>query len=238
MSDSASVTEWIAQQGAINKLYAHDFKNPISAISANISYLEAVLNDVDEDVRSAIDDSAVAMRMLLHMVENFLQISRLEAGEQSPRAAVPLDRLLNDAVTRCRRLNPVNEPTVTLEGPVPDVSCEWPTVTINLALDNMILTALHHTSASGSVRLRAAVTSTEAIITCSDDGYPVAAEFVDKAFDREFQAQAKSLSNARYGRAMAMYAVGLCAKALGGGVVMISRDKRQDVVLTVPLISR
>ena len=87
-------------QSAINKLYVHDFKNPISAISANLSYLEAVIED--EAALEAISDSNLAMKSLLHMFDNFLNISRIEAGELISPEENPLCEFIESSVERCR----------------------------------------------------------------------------------------------------------------------------------------
>ncbi len=73
----------------VARLYVHDFKNPLSAISANLSWLEAVIDD--GELRSAVTDSALAVKQLLHMYNNLLQLARIEAGESSPAEAVSLD---------------------------------------------------------------------------------------------------------------------------------------------------
>ncbi|MBN2528125.1 MAG: HAMP domain-containing histidine kinase [Deltaproteobacteria bacterium] len=235
---SNELEKWIHAQTAISKLYVHDFKNPVSAISANLSYLEAVLDNVDEDVVCAVQDSSVALKMLLHMLDNFLNISRLESNEQIEAVPAPLERFVEDSLSRIRKMFTSPEPMLVLSGKIPSQMCNWPIVYARLAVENLILQALHNTPASGKVVLSIRLADEMVIFDVADNGVQIAPEFYDISFQREFQTVAKSKEHARYGRALAMYAVGLSAKALGGDVRVEKAAEQQRIVLRIPTDSK
>ena len=232
---SNELEKWIHTQTALSKLYVHDLKNPVSAISANLSYLEAVLDDVDEDVICAVQDSSIALKMLLHMLDNYLNISRLEAHERIESVPVPLERFVSDALIKIRRMFTSPEPMLVLGGDMPSDTCNWPVAYARLAVENLILQALHNTPASGKVVLTIRIVDEMVEFMVSDTGVQIAPEFYDKAFLRDFQAEAKSHEHARYGRALAMYAVGLSARGLGGDVRVEKVNEQQRFVLRIPL---
>lgn len=227
--------KWIDVQTGLSKLYVHDFKNPISAIAANLSYLEAVLEDVDEDVRGAVADSSLAVRMLLHMLDNFLTISRLESRELLESSPVPLDRFMDESLQKIRQMFTTQEPLLVMSTPAPVEMCFWPMSYARLAVDNLILQSMYNTSASGKVQVGAAVDGRMITVTVTDNGVAIAPEFAPRSFDRDFQMDAKSNEHARYGRALAMYAVGLAAKELGGSIKTERINQYQTFELRLPM---
>ncbi|MCK9522100.1 MAG: HAMP domain-containing histidine kinase [Proteobacteria bacterium] len=218
MKDGSALQQWKSDQYALNKLYVHDFKNPLSVVMANLSYFEAILDPADEDARAALDDSMMALHQLLHMYENFLRISQMEAGDMPPRSAVSVAQLVQAALERLQRVNAWPDAEILLCGDVPDATCEWPIDCVRVALDNMLFTALQHARSPKKVHFSVAIddAARHVVFACEDNGIPIAAAHCDVSFERTFQPQAKHLAHARYGRAMAMYAIGLAAQACGG----------------------
>jgi signal transduction histidine kinase len=217
---------------AVARLYIHDFKNPLSAISANLSWLEAVIDD--GELRSAVTDSALAVKQLLHMYNNFLQLARIEAAEMSPPEAVSLDDFIHRAVAACRALHLGSPTTIEAEGPLPSVDCHWPPDYAGLALENLLLACAANTPGEGRVTVRGAVDGGTAVITVRDTGVPIADEFVSCCFDAAFQSTAKSENRARYARAMGMTAVKAAAAALGGSVETRRDNDAQVFILRLP----
>jgi signal transduction histidine kinase len=227
--------EWIKTQAALGKLYVHDFKNPISALSANLSYIEAVLDNADDDVKGAVNDSVVAVKMLLHMVDNFLLISRLEANEVLESAVISLDQFVSDSLEICQSLFTISEPKLTLENKVEARMCVWPLAYAKLAFENLVLSSMHNTPSKGTVRIEISVIENKVVIIISDDGVKIDAQYFENTFDRDFQIIAKSENNARYGRAMALYAVKLACKVLGGKVEVLPEGQSFKLVLPLEI---
>jgi hypothetical protein len=66
-----------ASSSAIAKMFAHDFRNPISALTANVSYLQAEMTETSADIRGAMEDCATSLGVLRHLVDNYVLIARL-----------------------------------------------------------------------------------------------------------------------------------------------------------------
>lgn len=232
---SSELEKWIQTQTGISKLYVHDFKNPVSAIAANVSYLEAVLDNVDEDVKGAVSDSAVAIRMLLHMLDNYLNISRLEADEQVEAVPVPLDRFFEEAMTKIKNMFTTMEPVLVIGSQIPSTMCYWPVMHARLAVENLILQSMHNTPSSGKVLLDVRVEAGMMELRVSDNGVEISPDFYDKTFLRDFQLVAKSEEHARYARSLGLYAVGLATKAMGGTINVSRRGELQIFTLCLPV---
>ena len=227
--------KWMKMQTSLAKLYVHDFKNPVSAISANLSYLEAVLHEAEEDVIGAVQDSTVALKMLLHMLDNYLNISRLEAREPIESVPVPLDRFIDEVLNKLRKMFTSPEPMLTLSGQVPPEMCFWPIPYARIAVENLILQALHNTPASGSVTFSTRLNERMVEFIVADNGVKISPDFYDVSFTRDFQTIAKSNEHARYGRALAMYGIGLASETLGGSIHIENDNGQQQFVLRLPV---
>ncbi|MBN2804307.1 MAG: HAMP domain-containing histidine kinase [Deltaproteobacteria bacterium] len=226
--------KWITQQSDITKMYVHDFKNPASAISANLSFLEAVVED--EDALEAITDSAIAIKSMMRMFDNFLNISKLESGESCPLEKVDVTDFINASVNNVRKMYAMMEPALEVNLNFTDVQASWPVSYAAMAIENLCLVSLQNTSSSGIVELGASIHNNNIHITIRDNGIPIASEYLEKSFDRTFQTVAKTDKHARYGRAMAMYAIKLVAQYMNGSVKALPSEKNtQTIVLILPV---
>ncbi len=231
--DSA-LKDWIAGHSNSVKMFTHDFRNPISAIITNLSYMKTVLRDADEDTREAIEDSVQAANSLIALIGNFTQIGRLEAGEHSDLGSVKLDEFVANSVERCRRLLSASSPPIEIEdGIVPHI-CEWEIPYAELALDNLIITACRYSPTGGIVKVSAGVEGNNVVFVVRDQGAPIAKEHRDHIFTKSHQSQSKSDPGSRYGRALGLYAVGLAANFLRGHAAVGDTEGGQALELMLP----
>ena len=225
----------LAERAAIAKMFAHDFKNPISALSANLSYLQAVMGETDEESRGAVDDSVFALGVLLHLVDNYVAVARLEAGERVEATAVPLRQFVESALRACRALISTSDVALRLEGEVPDVVCEWQLTYASLVLKNLLLASAAH-AAGGEVVLRVFADGGRVTLAVSDTGAPVDEACRAALFSRGMQCRAKSLPGARYARGFGLYAVGCGAAFLGGEASAGARGERPEFTAVLPIV--
>jgi len=231
---SKDLRQWICEQADLNKMYIHDFKNPVSAISANISYLKSVLINADEDVKEAVSDMSVAANLLLFMFDNNLMISQLENGEHYEVVAAPLDQIIAQSVKTCRDLTIINEHPIEMAVAIPDVLCEWEMKYAKLAIDNMLMSSIINAPRGDTITFRVLVENELVTITVNDNGAPINETYLDDQLERTFQLQAKNLEDARYSRAMGMYAVKLAAKFLGGTARIENHNQKSYFILELP----
>lgn len=224
------------RRAAIAKMFAHDFRNPISALSANVSYLQAELTDVPPNVRGAVDDCALSLGMLRHLVDNFVLIARLEAGEHLEAGPLPLRQFVSSVLSASRALVSMSEVELVLEGEVPDEICAFELPYATLVLKNLLVAAAAHAVGTGGrVTLRVTSGGGRARFSVCDTGPVVDAPQRDALLTLDLQLQAKSQLGLRYARGFGLYAAGLGAAFLGGGTSAGVRDGLFEIVAAIPL---
>jgi signal transduction histidine kinase len=229
------LTQWRIIQCKLNKLFVHDLKNPISALSANLSFLETALARESEEVRGAVSDSILAADMLLRFAENLNTVAMLESAEECNQSDMSLKTFVLVTVNRNKKFAESAGVRLELEEPLTDapLSCQFRYA--ELALENLILSAIRHSPQGGEVAVSSLVTGDEAIISICDHGRPIPEENAEKLFTREAQCEAKKHPESRYGRGIGLYAADLAAKALQGRITIGTRDSMTEFALVFPL---
>src|SRR5690348_4402429 len=89
---------------ALLGLFAHDLRNPLSALHSNVSFLASVLGVTDTEASEALDDVAASSDALGHITDN-LELFALALEGAKPREAheLPLRELMREAAQKSRR---------------------------------------------------------------------------------------------------------------------------------------
>ncbi|MCP4599788.1 MAG: HAMP domain-containing histidine kinase [Proteobacteria bacterium] len=228
---------WRSTQARLNKLFVHDFKNPISALSANLSFLDSALMSKSEDVRGAVSDSVLAAEMLLRFAENLNMIAMLEEGETGEAQQVNLQTFIQNLVRQNRKFASSAGVRLSIEEPLADSFICWQHRYAELAVENLISSAVRHSPQNSEVCISSTIDGNTVNISICDHGRPVDDAFVENLFTRKVQSEAKKHSGCRYGRGLGLYTAGLAARALGGSVTCGIRDGMTEFVLTCPLLT-
>jgi signal transduction histidine kinase len=236
MVDSQKDLEtWVSLQCKLNRLFVHDLKNPISALSANLNYLETVPLEESEDIREALSDSVLAAGMLLKLAENFDLIALLESGERFPESQVNLSDFVRSAVGRNKGLSDSAGIHLVIREPLADIGQIWQNRYAELVLDNLIMSAVRHSPHGGQVIVALTEKNGEARVAVLDHGPRIAEEFRAGLFARVSQVEAKRNPGCRYGRGLGLYAVGLAVEALGGRVEINENEGLTEFVCVTPI---
>lgn len=132
----------------------HDFRVPLSVITMNTDLLSRHLETEDEDVQELVSDVAASVCRMSRMVENTLELARVESGsrETLPAAvdlAVALPRHINMLRVMAQplgiRLAPVIEPNVPEAWTVID----W----VWIVVDNLVFNAIKHAEQASTIRI-------------------------------------------------------------------------------------
>ncbi len=229
------LTRWRLTQCRLNKLFVHDLKNPISALSANLSFLETALPRESEEVRGAVSDSILAADMLLRFAENLNTIAMLESEEACNQSEMSLKTFVTVTVNRNNKFAKSAGVRLELEEPLADASLICQFRYAELALENLILSAIRHSPQGGAVDVSTIVDGDDAIISIRDHGRPVSEENAKNLFTRKAQSEAKKHTDSRYGRGLGLYAADLAATALHGKITIGTRDGMTEFALSFPL---
>src|SRR5258706_14611407 len=89
---------------ALLGLFAHDLRNPLSALHSNVSFLGSVVGTADAEAQEALEDVAASSDALGHITDN-LELFALALEGARPREALELSLrdLLREAAQKSRR---------------------------------------------------------------------------------------------------------------------------------------
>jgi signal transduction histidine kinase len=233
--DKEALSHWRMVQSKLSKLFVHDLKNPISALSANLSFLESAMAVESSEIRGAVKDSILAAEMLLRFSDNFNYIAMLESGEKCAVSEIEIDTFLRVISRRIKKFADSAGVVLVVEEAPKNVFVAWQHRYAELVLENLIISALRHSPQGGVVRVSLSVEENQVRFSVTDQGKPVEEEFAPSLFTRDTQADAKKNPECRYGRGLGLYAAGLAAKALGGRVEAGAKDGLAKFVFQAPL---
>lgn len=205
---------------ALLGLFAHDLRNPLSALHSNVSFLGSVVAASDTEAHEALEDVAASSDALGHITDN-LELFAIALDGAKPREAheFPVREVLREAAQKSRRF--AESYRVTLE-----VDAESGGTLRALAnrdmllrsLSNLIRNAIQHAGETGKVIVRASREGADVVISVTDSGVPLSAEMGEQAFTAEGQLSTKNVSGGRYSRGLGLYAARIAAHVAGATV--------------------
>jgi photoactive yellow protein len=198
----------------LQDLLIHDLKNPLSAILANLGFLNRVGGIRDNaDAVEAISDSVQSARRLQAMLLNLLDISRLETGSLPlARADVDLDALLAAVVEENAALARMHDAALAL-GPACGLRASVDPAVLRRALGNLIENAVRH---APHVTVAARRDRDALVLEVVDDGPGVPAAMREAIFEKYTQVGSARPATASYNRGLGLTFVRLAAHAHGG----------------------
>jgi signal transduction histidine kinase len=205
---------------ALLGLFAHDLRNPLSALHSNVSFLGSVVGQQDAEAREALDDVAASSDALGHITDNLeLFAMALEGAKRREAHEFALRELLREAAQKSRRF--AESYRVTLEVDVESATDLRATANRDMllrALANLVRNAIQHAGETGKVTVRARREAGELIVSVADSGVPLAREVGEQAFTAEGQLSTKNVSGGRYSRGLGLYAARIAADVAGASV--------------------
>lgn len=201
---------------------SHDLKTPLTVIQG---FAQALNEGVIDDLESARRAAAIIQREtqhMTHLVNQVLDLARLESG-RAPLRREPLDlkALVQECVQRFQTAAEQKEITLTFQGEPVIVRGDWDR--LMQLCSNLLENALRHTPAGGEVHCRvgpAADAAEMAELVVQDTGPGIPPAMQKRIFDRFYQGdQARRKGSAGLGLAI----VQEIARAHSGEVQVHSR---------------
>ena len=201
-------------------ILSHELRTPLTAILAYVDLWETSGEAQSEESRDCIEKVKVHSLALLEMVNNVLDMVRVESGAlelaQETIDLVDLVRAvtaLADPIARGKGVSVASE----IAGDVPLIKGDW--AQIEKILGDLMSNAVKFTDEGCHVLFRTTFDARSGSVSfsVSDDGIGIAPESLDSIFDRFVQADA-SISRKYRGSGLGLSLVKKTAEALGGTV--------------------
>lgn len=210
---------------------SHELRTPLTTIRGFAElYRLGAAEDV-EMLMSRIESESQRMGML---VEDLLELARLDAQRPLERRQVDLLALASDAVHDARAMAPAR--TITLEpvnGPgVPEVIGD--AARLRQVLGNLVANALQHTPETASITVRVGTHDESAVIEVIDDGPGMSRQHAQRVFERFYRTDS-SRARVSGGTGLGLSIVESLVYAHGGTVtVTTAPDQGCHFHVTLP----
>jgi signal transduction histidine kinase len=189
---------------------SHELRTPIGALRAK---LENLVDGVEEPDRKTLDAMLRQVERLGNLVEQLLDLSRLESG------AVPLERssfqaapLLDGVVEEWRTRAEIRDVRIVSTAEPDGLELDGDQERLRQVLANLVANAVRHSPRGGKVLVRASREDGHALLEVVDEGPgipPGEAERVFERFYRSDQARSSEEGGSGLGLAIARWIVEL-----------------------------
>jgi signal transduction histidine kinase len=154
---------------------AHEIRNPIASVRLRA---ENALTKSSEHQTAALRSTIQEIARVDDLLERLLAVSRLDELRRQP---VPLSTWLNERVENFRAQ--AERASVRLEAEAPDARADFDPQNMARALDNLLINALRHTPANGTVTARAKIDNARWVISVEDTGTGISEDMREKLFE-------------------------------------------------------
>jgi len=210
---------------------SHELRTPIGALRAR---LENLVDGVEQPSREALEETLGQVVRLGGLVEQLLDLSKLESG------AVPLERSLVPARTLLIRVADESRPRaeaqhvrVTVSSTPEGLTLDVDVRRMHQVLTNLVANAIRHSPPDADVDLRASAQNGHARIEVTDDGPGIPADDAERVFERFYRsdrARSADEGGAGLGLAIARWIV-----ELHGGTIRADQGRDHGCRMVVEL---
>ncbi len=212
---------------------AHDLRNPLNTLVLQLKVMQRQLAHASPALQSAVDTILRQAQRMTRLIQDLLDVARLEAGALSiTRGRVAVAPLLDDVLTAQRPIaeDASIELRLDAEAAMPDVWADRDRLL--QVFENLVGNAMKFTPKGGAVTVGAAAGEREVTFRVSDTGSGIPAEHLPHVFDRYWQARRTD----RRGVGLGLAIVRGIVEAHGGSVRVESRvGEGTTFYFTVPV---
>lgn len=169
---------------------SHELRTPIQAMMLGVSgILEGYSGEIDEEVREDLELAKVGIERLLHLVENLLDLSRIEAQKVELNvSSTSVAEIIDRAITEVSDLAFAHGHTIVKNVPadIPDIPVDKDRMV--QVMINLLSNSIKYGPDGGKIIVKTEKEENETIFTVTDNGYGVPDWAKEEVFKKFFQA--------------------------------------------------
>lgn len=194
---------------------SHDLLTPLTFIGGYASMLPLV-GELNEEQEEYIEKILRGIDQVKDLVDDLLELGRLEAGVQIEEEEIDIKLLMSDTFAMYRQLARVNGIRLQLE-----VAPGLPYIVgdlnlIRRALTNLLTNGLKYAPHSGPMYMRAELSGSEVLLSVSDNGPGIPKEEQMRLFEKFFRGRQRGDSEFVKGAGLGLASVKSIAERHGG----------------------
>lgn len=210
---------------------SHQVRTPLTGIKWTInSLLEEQVGKLNVKQKKITSDAYKAVLRLVELINNLLDVSRLEEGRLGFRFQnQALELVVKKVFENFRKEAKEKGITFSLslpESPLPFIKLD--TEKISIALNNLVDNAIKYTSPSGTINIEVLKKGKLVLIKIKDTGIGIPADQIDQMFTKFFRA--KNAQNFQTsGTGLGMYVTKNIIERHGGAISLQSEENKGSV---------
>jgi two-component system phosphate regulon sensor histidine kinase PhoR len=201
----------------------HQLRTPLSGIKWMLELAEDGIDDPDE-MKSCVRDARASTDRLIRLVNDLLDISRLERGKlQITLQAVDIAEITKGAIEEISPLIKERDQTLSVQiaDDLPRVQAE-PQL-LRQAMLNLISNAMKYTPRAGSIKIAASSAGNQLRWEVTDNGIGIPKSDLGKLFEKFYRAE-NAVAVETEGTGLGLYLVRLIVEQFGGKVWCTSEE--------------
>jgi two-component system NtrC family sensor kinase len=166
---------------------SHDLRSPLTAILGYVELLERV-GEMNDSQREFVRRIQLSVQSITNLVNDLLNLGRIEAGFDTRREMVHLDQLLRFSVEGFRKHFEDKNHKIVLEiqsGVSPFMANP---VQMRQMMDNLLDNAIKYTLPGGLIHVRLTVSRNQVILQVQDNGIGIPTVDIQYIFDKFYRA--------------------------------------------------
>ena len=218
---------------SLTHMIAHDMRSPLTSIQISLDMIEPLIppDNADPEGAATLKDAKACVSTILEMIEQMLDVSRMEAGALQPRLERgDVAETVRLAVEGQRVLAGRRRLTFEAGGAL---GADFDAGLLRRVVGNLVGNAIKFTAPDGSIRVSAEPRGSLVRIEVSDDGLGIPPEHHERIFTKFGQVGGK---RSRGGTGLGLTFARMAVEAHGGRIGVASEPGRGSTFwLTLPL---
>jgi signal transduction histidine kinase len=209
---------------------SHELRTPIGALQAT---LENMVDGVEPVERPALESMLRQVERLGALVEQLLELSKLESGAVPlERQQIPVGALLRDVAVDWEAPAAARDVRIEVDA-APALVVRADSVRLHQVLGNLVANAVRHSPSGGTVSLLGAADDGRVRIEIADEGPGIPSADAERVFERFYRAdQARSATEGGSGLGLA---IARWIVELHGGAIRVEQAEPHGCRMVVEL---
>ena len=170
--------------------FTHDLRTPLATVKG---YIELVRMDGPVTTRQEEDLDCItrAANIMKSLLEDLLELSRLERLEQLTRENINLEEVIESSIGAIKPVAASKDIDLVLTDIQNDLIIEGNSVLLSRAVGNLLDNAIKYTPSGGKVQIKLGCHNGQAIVAVVDNGPGIRAKDLPRVFEKFYRARAE-----------------------------------------------